>query len=97
MSHTEISMYIVKLAAGGLTAFLAIMLWSKTWDVSWMSVVAGFITSYAGIVYNLMVDLGVLSPSKVEFLGLPLSSLLFTVIPYFFFILAFILMLVRRK
>lgn len=97
MTSAEISMYIVKLVAGGITAFLAIMLWSKTWDVSWMSVVAGFITSYAGIVYNLMVDLGVVTPSKILVLGVPLSSFLFTIIPYFFFILAFILMLVRRK
>jgi len=97
MTQAEISLYIIKLVAGGITAFLAIMLWSKTWDVAWMSLVAGFIASYAGIVYNLMVDLGVFAPTKVMVLGVPLTTFLFNVIPYIFFMLAFILMLCRKR
>ena len=38
--------YIVKLVLGGLLAFLAIMLWSKTRDPAWMALVAGAITGY---------------------------------------------------
>lgn len=96
MLQTDITLAIIKLVAGGITAFLAIMLWSKTRDVSWMSLVAGFITSYAGVVYDLMLDLHIISGMGPVVYGLPLSSILFTVVPSIFFILAFILMLIRR-
>ncbi|MCF0241517.1 MAG: hypothetical protein HUK25_02715 [Treponema sp.] len=96
MEQADITLAIIKLAAGGITAFLAIMLWSKTRDVSWMSLVAGFITSYAGIVYELMINLHIVTAAGPVVFGLPLSTLLFTVVPFVFFILAFILMLVRR-
>ena len=96
MEQADITLAIIKLAAGGITAFLAIMLWSKTRDVYWMSLVAGFITSYAGIVYELMINLHIVTAAGPVVFGLPLSTLLFTVVPFVFFILAFILMLVRR-
>lgn len=96
MVQSEITLIIVKLILGGITAFLAIMLWSKTRDVAWMSLVAGFISAYCGIVYDLMVDLGVILPSGPLIFGLSLSTLVFTVVPFLFFILAFILMLIRR-
>ena len=96
MEQADITLAIIKLAAGGITAFLAIMLWSKTRDVSWMSLVAGFITSYAGIVYELMINLHIVTAAGPVVFGLPLSTLLFTVVPFVFFILAFMLMLVRR-
>ncbi|MCQ2586153.1 MAG: hypothetical protein MJ185_11230 [Treponema sp.] len=96
MQQTEITLAIIKLAAGGITAFLAIMLWSKTRDISWMSLVAGFITTYAGMVYDLMIDLHIITAAGPVVFGLPLSTLLFTIVPYVFFILAFILMLIRR-
>ncbi len=97
MTDPQIILYIIKLVLGGIAAFLAIMLWSRTRDASWMSLVAGAVTGYAGIVYELFVRLGVILESRVEFYGIPLSSLLFTVIPSLFFILAFILMLLRTK
>jgi len=96
MQQTEITLGIIKLVAGGITAFLAIMLWSKTRDISWMSLVAGFITTYAGMVYELMIDLHIITAAGPVVWGLPLSTLLFTIVPFVFFILAFILMLIRR-
>jgi hypothetical protein len=95
--QSELLLFIVKLVLGGITAFLAIMLWSKTRDAAWMSLVAGAVTSYAGIVYDMMVRLGIIIPGGVSVAGIPLATLLFTVIPSCFFILAFILMLVRSR
>ncbi len=97
MVQSELLLFIVKLVLGGITAFLAIMLWSKTRDAAWMSLVAGAVTSYAGIVYDMMVRLGIIIPGGVSVAGIPLATLLFTVIPSCFFILAFILMLVRSR
>jgi len=95
--QSEMLLFIVKLVLGGITAFLAIMLWSKTRDAAWMSLVAGAVTSYAGIVYDMMVRLGIIIPGGLSVAGIPLATLLFTVIPSCFFILAFILMLIRSR
>ena len=89
--------YIVKLVLGGLLAFLAIMLWSKTRDPAWMALVAGAITGYTGLIFNMMLDLGIVTAGKIEFYGIPLSVLIFTVVPSLFFIFAFILMLIRSR
>ena len=62
-----------------------------------MSLVAGAVTGYAGIVYELLVALGVVLEGTVLIAGIPLLTLLFTVIPTLFYILAFILMLARSK
>jgi len=97
MQQPQIVLYGIKLVLGGIAAFFAIMLWSKTRDPAWMSLVAGAITSYAGIVFDMMVDLGIIVPGGVQINGIPLAILLFTIIPPLFFILAFILMLVRSR
>lgn len=97
MIQSTLLMFIIKLALNGVAAFLAILLWSKTRDAAWMSLVAGAVTGYAGIVYELLVALGVVLEGTVLIAGIPLLTLLFTVIPTLFYILAFILMLVRSK
>ena len=95
--NTMIILYIVKLVLGGICAFLAIMLWSKTRDRAWMSLVAGAITSYAGLMFNLMLDLGIITTGALTFFGIPVSVLAFTAVPSLFYILAFILMLIRSR
>lgn len=94
--NSEILFYIIKLVTGGIVAFLAIMLMSKTRDGAWMSMVCGFLFSYAAIVYDLMVYLGVLTTTGVMLFGLPLIPLLFSIVPSVFFIIAFIIMLTRK-
>lgn len=94
--NSEILFYIIKLVVGGIVAFLAIMLMSKTRDGAWMSMVCGFLFTYASIVFDLMVSLGVLTTSKYLFLGIPVSSLVFTIVPAVFYIVAFIIMLLRK-
>ncbi len=97
MIDAEIKFYIIKLIFSGIAAFLAIMLWSKIRDAAWMSLVAGAVTGYAGIVYELLQKLGIILAGKTQVLGIPLSSLMFAIIPSLFVILAFILMLLRTK
>ena len=97
MAQSTLVLYIIKLSLGGIAAFLAILLWSKTRDAAWMSLVAGVVTSYAGIVYNMLVDLGIVLSGGPLVFGIPLATLLFTCIPTLFYILAFVLMLIRNK
>ncbi len=97
MLQTRIIMYCIRLILGGFVAFLAILLWSRTRDSAWMALVAGAITRYAEIVYSLMSDLGIIVPGGIKLMGIPIVKLLFEIIPSLFFILAFILMLIRNK
>lgn len=96
MIDSEILLYIIKLVFGGIAAFLAIMLWSRTRDAAWMCLVAGAVTGYGGLVYELLEKLGIVLASSYQLYGIPVSSLLFSVIPSIFIILGFILMLSRK-
>jgi len=95
--NPDILLFIIQLATGAVVAFLAILLMSKTRDAAWMSMVGGFLCSYAAIVFDLLVKLGVLAPSGILVLGIPLSTLLSATVPSLFFIIAFIIMLARRQ
>lgn len=97
MNQSDIILYIIKLFLSGIVAFLAIALWSKTRDAAWMSLVAGAITGYAGLVFELLVKLGIVVAGGVQIAGIPLVTLLFAVIPSLFFMLAFVLMLMRNR
>ncbi|MCQ2583225.1 MAG: hypothetical protein MJ160_04895 [Treponema sp.] len=93
---SQILLFIIKLVLGGIVSFLSILIMSKTRDASWMLIVAGFLTSYAALVFDLMVELGVLSQSALLIFGIPLSSLICTVVPSLCFILAFIVKISKK-
>lgn len=97
MQNAEIILYIIKLVLGGITAFLAVSLWSKTKDASWICLVLGFVISYAGIVYQMIVDLGLIVFNKCIIFDIPIFTLFFTIVPSMFFIIAFILMICKKK
>jgi len=97
MEQSQLILYVIKLALGGIVAFLAILLWSRTRDGAWMSLVAGAIVSYAGIVYQLLGNLGIFFKKDLYIWGLSLTQLIFTVIPPLFYIIAFVLMLIRTR
>ena len=96
VSQSEMILYAVKLILGGITALTAVMLYSRTKDSAWICMVAGFISAYAGSVYNLLLSLGLNIPFDLMVAGIPVSNLVFTVLPWTFFILAFSIMLFRK-
>ena len=97
MTETEIIFFIIKLFLGGVIAFLAIMLWSRTRDFSWMFLVLAAVTGNSSIVFDLLLKLGFVTSRKILILGneIPLVQLVLAVIPSLFVIIAFILMLIK--
>ncbi|WP_428770798.1 hypothetical protein V1L52_02875 [Treponema sp. HNW] len=95
----DMLLHCIKLVLGGIAAFLAIFLWSKTREAAWIAVIAGTVTSYAGLVYNVLIVFGItVEKSAVPSIaGISLITLLFTVIPQLFFIAGFIIALVSRR
>ena len=97
MTETEIIFFAIKLILGGLIAFLAIMLWSRTRDFSWMLLVLAAVTGYSALVYDLLLQLGFVTNREIMLFGneLPLIKLILSVVPSLFVILAFIRMLFK--
>ena len=95
--NPQIILFIIKLILGGIAAFLAIFVMSKTRDASWMFLVAGFLFSYAALVADLMAELGIFNTAAITVLGLPLIPLLSAIIPGVMFIVAFILRLCKKQ
>ncbi len=96
MTSAELAFYIIKLIAGGLTAFVAVLLWSRTRDSSWMAVLGGIVINYAGIVYELLSDFKIIGSDRIMLAGLPLTSLFFALVPSLLFMTGMILMLIRK-
>lgn len=94
---SQILLFIIKLILGGIVAFLAILLMSKTRDAGWMFMVAGFILSYAAMLYELLIDLGVLTLGSINLFGIPVTTLICTAVPSLCFIIAFIIMLCKKN
>lgn len=94
--NPQLLLFIIKLVLGGIAAFLAIFVMSKTRDASWMFLVAGFLFAYASLVIDLMTELGIFATDSVLVAGMPLVSLLCAVIPNLMFIIAFIIKLCKK-
>ncbi len=94
--NSEILFFIIKIVVGGIVSFIAIMLMSKTRDAAWMTLVVGFLLSYAALVYELLIKLGVFTQKNLTAFGIPLISLLFAIIPSLFYIAAFIIKISRK-
>ena len=92
----RILLFIIKLIAGGIVAFLAILLMSKKRTVAWSFMVSGFLLNYAALVYELLIELGVLTATRYGLWGIPVSTLICAALPAVCYIIAFIIMLCRR-
>lgn len=92
----RVLLFIIKLVAGGIVAFLSILLMSKKRSAGWAFMVSGFLLSYASLVYELLIELGVLTATKYGLWNIPVSTLICAVLPSLCFIIAFIIMLAKR-
>lgn len=95
--NQELIIFIIKLVLGGIAAFLAIFVMSKTRDAAWMFLVAGFLFSYAALVIDLMIELGIFESTAIMVAGFPLIPLLAAVIPASMFIVSFIIKLCKKQ
>ena len=97
MTETEIILFTIQLLLGGIIAFLAIMLWSRTRDFSWMFLVFAAVTGYSALVFDLLLRLGFVTSRIVILLGneIPLVQLVLAIVPSLFVIISFILMLIK--
>lgn len=94
--NPQILTFIIKLVLGGIVSFLSILVMSKTREASWMMVVIGFLCSYATLVYDLMIELGIFAEPSLSLMGIPVSTLICIIVPNIFFVFAFILRILKK-
>jgi hypothetical protein len=94
MDTGEMLFVFSRLVFGALAVFFAIMLWSKTRDIAWMLMVGGTIVAYGETLYAIL-DLFGLSATVPTIGSLPLTAIILPNLPTLFFILAFLVMVIR--
>ncbi len=97
MSAGEIAYLVSRLATAAIAAFLAIVLWSRTRDLAWMLIVIGAISSYAEIIFNLLVRLGIVDEGRFGLAGIPLGRILLSNLPFIFLGAALLVMIFRKR
>ena len=97
MLEADILIMIIKLVLGGIAAFLAILVWSKTRDGAWFFLVSGTILGYCGIVFDMLKAFGIVTKDFYLLFGIPIIDFCFVVIPALFYIIGFIVMLAKSK
>ncbi|MDR2247563.1 MAG: hypothetical protein LBE17_12985, partial [Treponema sp.] len=85
-----------RLALGALTAFFAIMLWSRTRDAAWMLMVLGMLTAYMEIIYSIVEMFGIPEGRSVTIGSVPLASILLPNLSTIFILSAFLIMVFRK-
>ena len=97
MTNADLLLLLTKLAFAAVASFLAIVLWSRTRDSAWMLMVVGTIAAYADIVFPLLVKFGVADQAALSPWGIPLASIVFSNLPTLMYIIAFAVMVVRKR
>ncbi len=98
MAQSEIILHALKLILGGVAAFVAVLLLSRTRDSAWMLVVAGTLVRYVEVVFDLLVDFGLIPEASFwTILGTPVPRLVFAVVPVLFYIAGMAVMVWRLR
>lgn len=93
MERTQLTIFCIKLILGGISAFLAILLWSKNRSICWICLTSSILIAYAGFIYDMMKTLGMFPTEKILILDIPILTLGFIIIPSIFLIIALILII----
>lgn len=91
MDQGQIILWCVKLVLGGIAAFFAILLWSKSRNGGWMCLVSSVIINYVGILFEMMSELGLFTLKNITFFGIPVVELSFIAVSGILLIIALIL------
>jgi len=87
---------ICNLVLGSISAFLAILLWSRTRDAAWICVIISAIISYVGVIYSILNLLGVIRGNILSENAALIISILLSCLPTVFIIMAFFIMALRK-
>ena len=94
--NPDILLSIIKLSLSALITILAISLMAKRREFAWGMIVIGLLISFAILVYDFTVSLGITPIITYELFNIPVYELGKIVLPAFFFILGLLIMKARN-
>ena len=94
--NPDILLSIIKLSLSALITILAISLMAKRREFAWGMIVIGLLISFAILVYDLTVSLGITPIITYELFNIPVYELGKIALPAFFFILGLLIMKARN-
>ena len=97
METVDLITIIVRLAAGAIATFLAILLWAKTRDTAWMLMIMGVIVEYGDIIYSTLKLFGVVPSQVFIYPDLVRVEVVLQNLPLVFFSVGFLVMLLRSR
>ena len=97
MATADLVGIIVRLTAGAVVTFLAILLWAKTRDTAWMLVIMGVIVEYGDIIYSTLKIFGVVPADVFVLPGVLSVDVVLLNLPLLLFAAAFMIMLLRNR
>ncbi len=97
LSDSMVIELLVSLVLGAFASFLAIVSWTRTRSISWMFVIAGILSSYAGTLYHALRAFGLFAGPEILVGGAPLGSLISDNLSLVCFILACIFYIRSHK
>lgn len=89
----ELSVLVIDLALSGVTAFVAIMLWSLTREPAWMLVIIGLVIRVGDVAFQTLDRFGIIAVIDIRVQGLPLFWVLLRAIPLLFIIAGIVAMI----
>jgi hypothetical protein len=93
MDPGEIVYISGRLALGAVTAFFAIMLWSRTRDAAWMFMVIATLAAYVETIYSILGMLGITGKAAAG--SVPVVSIVLSFLPQVSMLSAFLIMVFR--
>ena len=97
MDTGQLVFILSQLILGALASFFAIMLWSKTREISWMLIVIGTFTAYIEIIYSVLSVAGFAGRNSMLIGSVSMLEILLPSLRMIFFIAAFYIMVVKYK
>ncbi|WP_020611933.1 hypothetical protein [Sediminispirochaeta bajacaliforniensis] len=97
METYELVALVVRLSLGGVTTFLAIMLWSSTRDSAWMLVIMAAILFYGNVMYQTLRVFGVVGEGIFLIPGVLHVSVVLENLPILFLAFGFIAALWKKR
>lgn len=97
MSDQMVIAVSIKLVTGFIAAFTSALLWSKTRDRAWLTMVLGVVFLYLGTLFEILDFFGFVMYKSLQVGEIELLPFLFSVLPYLFFSVGMVFFLSRIR
>lgn len=97
MSNQLVVIISIKLVIGFLAALISILLWSKTRDVAWLTVVIGVIFLYLETLLEILELFGFILYKSIHYGDIEILPFIFGTLPFIFFGTGMFLFLLRIR